>query len=364
MDEITGNFEGWQNIPLWIGLVSAALAVLMTVLFITRHKKNPYSYKNIAIMGFGIFVLIIAIDALWYYFEVYDNSTYYAMIIYFIFGARLFVLFSMPILFAFFLFMTITDIILISKEGFSLGNDFGMIIAILLLIAGGVAYYMEYYPSIYITNEMRNTFYILYCYFTCQFFAVIFDEIIIGEHKPDLDKDYILILGCQIRDDGSLYPTIRGRVEEAITFAEKQLRLTGKAAIFMPTGGKGSDERLSEGEAMKRYLILNKIPEERIIAETESTTTYENLVNCRRIINDDTKKVAFSTTNYHVFRSGIIANEIGWKIDGMGAKTVMYNWPNAMAREFIALIAKTWKVQIVMALLLTGIAIYGASLIG
>jgi len=47
-------------------------------------------------------------------------------------------------------------------------------------------------------------------------------------------------------------------------------------------------------------------------------------------------KVSFSTTNYHVFRSGVIANEQGLDCEGMGSKTKWYFYTNALIREFIA----------------------------
>ena len=47
-------------------------------------------------------------------------------------------------------------------------------------------------------------------------------------------------------------------------------------------------------------------------------------------------KIAFSTTNYHVFRAGNIATEQNIIIQGIGAKTKSYFWVNAFIREFIA----------------------------
>ncbi len=47
-------------------------------------------------------------------------------------------------------------------------------------------------------------------------------------------------------------------------------------------------------------------------------------------------KIIFSTTNYHVFRSGVIANNIGLDCEGMGSPTKWYFYTNALIREFIA----------------------------
>ena len=112
-----------------------------------------------------------------------------------------------------------------------------------------------------------------------------------------------------IKADGTLYPLIRGRVDRAIEFYKKQYEKTGKKAVFVPSGGKGSNEPMAEAEAMKRYLLEQGIPEEQIMAEDQSKNTLQNMIFSKRLIEEKNPnaKVAFSTTNFHVFRSGIIA---------------------------------------------------------
>ena len=58
------------------------------------------------------------------------------------------------------------------------------------------------------------------------------------------------------------------------------------------------------------------------------------LIHTRK--NDASPVIAFATTNYHVFRSGVIANSVGLRADGIGSKTRSYFWVNAFIREFIA----------------------------
>ncbi|MER2236429.1 MAG: hypothetical protein ABS901_08780, partial [Candidatus Limivicinus sp.] len=55
-------------------------------------------------------------------------------------------------------------------------------------------------------------------------------------------------------------------------------------------------------------------------------------------------RVAFSTSSYHVCRGGILAEEMGWNIDGMGSHTKWYFWPNAFLREFVGLLSESrWQ---------------------
>ena len=93
---------------------------------------------------------------------------------------------------------------------------------------------------------------------------------------------------------------------------------------------------------MKRYLISKDVDENDIILEDKSTSTFENMKFSKEKISDDAK-VLFSTSDYHVLRSGIIAARAGVKPAGIGAKTKWYFWANAFMREFIGLSVNTRK---------------------
>ncbi|MBQ0018657.1 MAG: hypothetical protein KBS63_05620 [Clostridiales bacterium] len=62
----------------------------------------------------------------------------------------------------------------------------------------------------------------------CMLIGAIICGIIAARRQPPYDRDYIIILGCGISRDGSLLPLIRGRVDRAIDFYNKQLAQTGK----------------------------------------------------------------------------------------------------------------------------------------
>ena len=99
---------------------------------------------------------------------------------------------------------------------------------------------------------------------------------------------------------------------------------------------------------MRNYLLSMGIAEDEIIMENKSTTTYENMLFSKQIIDsiNPESKVAFSTTNYHVFRSGILADSVGLQADGMGSKTKWYFWPNAFLRELVGVIVSKIKMNV------------------
>ena len=49
-------------------------------------------------------------------------------------------------------------------------------------------------------------------------------------------------------------------------------------------------------------------------------------------------KVAFATTKYHCFRSGLLARRVKMRALGIGSPTRWYFWPNAAVREFVGLL--------------------------
>jgi uncharacterized SAM-binding protein YcdF (DUF218 family) len=49
-------------------------------------------------------------------------------------------------------------------------------------------------------------------------------------------------------------------------------------------------------------------------------------------------KSIFTTNNFHLFRAGIYARQAGLNSQGIGSKTAFYYWPNAMIREYVAIV--------------------------
>ena len=101
---------------------------------------------------------------------------------------------------------------------------------------------------------------------------------------------------------------------------------------------------------MKNYLLKNGINQENIIIEDKSTNTLQNMRFSKQKIDETNKngKIIFSTTNYHVFRSGVIANNEGIDCEGIGSKTKWYFYTNALIREFIANLFTQKKQHIIL----------------
>lgn len=354
-DNVIQDSSAYPVFYIAAALFFSIMAVYMIIRFRKNIKTNLCSYDTVLdcslmLTFIGLAIMFIALSAyLLSDFREYNisNMNHLTSIIMFVI-----VLVSSPFVVLYSLSMTISNISLIRHEGLRVSNTLGVAISAVMTV--GVIICIVF-PILLFMHDNTYMFYPiisgLYIFVELLLVGTMICGIIAAKHKPKYDKDYIIILGCGIRKDGKLLPLLKGRVDKAIEFYNEQFKATGKKAIFVPSGGQGSDEIISEGEAMRRYLLEQGIPEEQIMPETKSTNTYQNMKFSKELINDSDAKVIFSTTNYHVFRSGIFAAQTGLKAEGIGSKTKWYFWPNAFIREFVGLIVSQKKNIIILAAL-------------
>ena len=202
-------------------------------------------------------------------------------------------------------------------------------------------------------------------YFYCVIIATLYCNVKAARHNPTYDKDFVIILGSKINKDGSLPPLLKGRVDRAIDFGNKQYEMTKKKIVYVPSGGKGKDEVMAEAEAIKKYLMERGVKEKQILIEDKSRSTIENMKFSKDKIDNAKKdaKISFATTNYHVFRSGVIAYNQGIDCEGMGSKTKWYFYTNALIREFVANLVQERKKHIAI-ILMINISLFILILIG
>ncbi|MBQ6622971.1 MAG: YdcF family protein [Mogibacterium sp.] len=149
---------------------------------------------------------------------------------------------------------------------------------------------------------------------------------------------YVIIHGCGLIDGEKVSRLLASRVDKAMELYDDR---EGKT-FLIASGGRGEDEKLSEAEAMKRYMLERGIPADRILLEDQSKTTEENVRFSARIIGmqPGRRKVALVSSNYHVYRCLVLAQECGLKCIGIGAKVAAYYWPSAVIREFVAVFSR------------------------
>ena len=350
-DLVTGSFSGCYALTCDIIFFCISFALILFHSFFSRTGSRLYSYYSILAFGMALFFSIFGINLSFEFSRHLLQPQNYGMSeIYSAFSSAAwsFIALTTPLILIFAVSLIVSNIQLLKYEGKSFQNLLSSIAGILMLSGMVLCYLMATRPFMGSVSELRihdtinSVFCTIYAYFECILFSSAVNGLRAAKHIPPYDRDFILILGCGFRQDGTLTPLLQGRADAALHFRQKQLEKTGKAAVFVPSGGQGSDEPISEAEAISRYLLSQGIPQEAILKEEHSTTTLENMQFSKKLIDEKMPdaKTAFATTNYHVFRSGLWAQIAGLNAEGIGGKTKWWFWPNAFMRECAGLLQK------------------------
>lgn len=333
---------------------------------IKKYRKNLkddlYSYRNVSLLGITIYIGYMMINTL---LGLSFSPNGLAESISIILSASdSFAFWAIPIAFIAMIVVGISNIRLIRREGKSRVNILGTVFCfgscVMLLIPRIVDEWFQRTSVIDVHREagwgnllnqaLVNMNASVLTYFLCILAGTIIMGGVVTKRTPERPIDYIIILGCQIRKDGTLPPLLKGRADSAVSFAEKQKSSSGKDVIFVPSGGQGPDEIIPEGEAIGKYLESCGVSPDHILVEDKSTNTLENfrfsLEKIREEKGDETPSIAFATTNYHVLRSGMFAKRLGLNAFGIGAKTKLYFSINAFIRECIATLYYEKKIHI------------------
>ena len=350
------SFNGIWTMRLLMDAILIVLIITFCLTFRERQKKGEFSYSMVTLGGLIFFMTVTVILSL---YDIFSSMEFMSLM-----NAKMvlisvanvsdrFIAITLIPLSLFCILLCISNIWLVRHEGFRVQNLLGFMLGVFVI--GGIA--AMYFVSRFYNNSIAQELLLLsinaaisftFCYMECLLISTIFCALLSTKYKIQQPMDYIIILGCAIRKDGSPTPILRGRIDRALAFEKEQFEKWNKHAKFVPSGGQGGNEVISEAESMKRYLMEQGIPEEHILKEDKSVNTYQNMAFSKKVIEsdvDDLSKagIAFSTTNYHVFRGYTLAKRLGMKVKGLSAKTKLYFFPNAFLREFVGLIVEQKK---------------------
>ncbi|MBQ6549799.1 MAG: YdcF family protein [Lachnospiraceae bacterium] len=393
LDQIYSHAFGILTVNTFFGrtrgavVLPIAVVLFLAALFIYRYKKlrdglhkNLYQYRNINNLGWVIFLGAVILSQIIYSLTFFSGGLDES-IERLLYAASAVSMFVLPIAFIIFLAVSVSNMRLMQKEGKRVRNMLGVILGLFVCLATLFPLVLEEIfqrsPSIDMHNEKNILIYVLTGVRTAVLSSVFYLECILAsaialtvkaaKRIPAFDKDYMLVLGAKFRKDGTLTPLLKGRVDKALEFAKMQEEATGKKLFLVPSGGQGPDEVMPEAHAMRNYILSTGFPEDRVLPEDRSKNTAENMKFSRALIEKhsdlDDPKIGFSTTNYHVFRSGILATHAGMQTEGIGSGTRSYFWINAFIREFIATVNTGWKKHLNVVLVLTALSFLSAAIL-
>jgi uncharacterized SAM-binding protein YcdF (DUF218 family) len=146
------------------------------------------------------------------------------------------------------------------------------------------------------------------------------------------NEDAVIVLGCGVKGTVPTQP-LAARLDKAAEYAGKN-----PDALIVVSGGQGFQEDISEAQCMYDYLTERGVDGARIITESESTSTSENMIYSKRLLDErlGSYSAAVITNDFHIFRAKRLAGINGLNVTSMHAPTPWYTISIMCLREILA----------------------------
>lgn len=130
------------------------------------------------------------------------------------------------------------------------------------------------------------------------------------------DVDYILILGCKVRNDGSPSHMLNDRLSTGMRLYSKK----GDTKLLM----SGDDREVSNHEVktMQQYALNEGAVPSDVIMDAEGFSTYESVVRAKEFFGAE--KILIVTQEYHLYRAIYTAEALGLEAYGLPADERTY----------------------------------------
>ena len=199
---------------------------------------------------------------------------------------------------------------------------------------------------------------LLFGYVSFQCASFVLYAFLYGHLSVPRRADFVVVLGSGLIGGGQVPPLLASRLDRGQAVYQA-LAARGRDPVLIVSGGKGSDEQVSEADAMAGYLAACGFPADRIVREDQSVSTEQNLAYSQAIMDRlrPGGTCVIVTSNYHVFRAAMIARRIGVRGQVTGARTARYYWPSATLREFGAVFFSYKAVNLAVCVLLVAIPV-------
>lgn len=183
--------------------------------------------------------------------------------------------------------------------------------------------------------KKKKMFIVLIICIPILFFWIITTKWLIDGVKPKANGTYkyVIVLGAKVKRGAIPSKALAFRLDAALSYTKQYPNVN-----IVVSGGQGFDEDATEASVMKQYLIDRGFPESQIIVEDKSTSTYENLLNTKNIIGEDLTGLTIVSSDYHLARAKMLAEELHIKCDVIPAKTPKSIEAKVRFRERFALL--------------------------
>ncbi len=170
-------------------------------------------------------------------------------------------------------------------------------------------------------------------------FAALFAFVALSGYSQSAngnERAYIVLgAGLQGEEAGGV---LRRRLEQALGAWQQN-----QSAFIVVTGGQGPQELVAEAVAMQRWLVERGVPEDRILVESQSTSTEQNLAFAKDILAEHgvsaDSPIAIVTNAFHCYRAGVYAQKLGFEqVSTVPASMSILTLFSSYSREVLAII--------------------------
>ena len=229
---------------------------------------------------------------------------------------------------------------LVSGYGWNIGTLSGFALSLLVI---GYTHFYDRINAAIIEHRQRSRVakFVQNC---AVFFAVLVVTYVITAsvmmitfaHRkaPESERPpVVVVLGCLVVND---HPS--SLLAERIKTAYDYLSAHPECPCIV-SGGKGSNEHISEAQCMYQELVKMGISSDRIYIEDRSTTTRENLAFSKEIMERENlgDTIVLVTNSWHEFRASMIASDIDLPCGNEGAATPPWRLPSNYLRELFGI---------------------------
>jgi len=146
-------------------------------------------------------------------------------------------------------------------------------------------------------------------------------------------NDTVIVLGCSIIGDEPS-KMLKQRLDRAYEYL-----VENDTSMCIVAGGMAENYDYPESYVMRKYLLEKGINESRIIEESKSTNTEENLKFSYKIIEELSlnKNITVISSNFHITRAKLLAANLGMDINTIGSDTWIIVLPTSWTREIFGI---------------------------
>ena len=169
--------------------------------------------------------------------------------------------------------------------------------------------------------------------------AVLLWQMAVYAHNAPIAENgecTVVVLGCRAYD-GKPSVMLQGRIDAAYEYLAAH-----PGSYCVCSGGLDElNEPLTQGEVICRELAAMGIAEERLLVDSKSENTKENLAFSAALIKENglSPQVAIASDNFHQFRAAGYAQQSGLTPFALGCRSPWFLAPGYYCREMMAWVA-------------------------